>query len=105
MASKTVRVYLGTRKGSFVVESDLKRKRWAVRGPYQPGMDVFHVTPDPRNPGTVYSAANNSFLGPMVFRSTDHGRKWTELAPPMMTRVVQRTKDPGCTSPVASSAV
>ncbi|MCI4358632.1 MAG: hypothetical protein L3J99_06355 [Thermoplasmata archaeon] len=99
MASKTVRVYLGTRKGGYVAESDAKRRKWSVRGPFQPGKDVFHVYPDPRHPGTVYSAANSGFVGPMFYRSTDHGRKWTELAPPMMTLSKARPSPFGADGP------
>ncbi len=89
-SNNSVRVYLGTRKGGYVLESDRRRKKWSVRGPFHPGSDVFHVAPDPRHPGTVYSAANSPFVGPMLFRSTDHGRKWKEIAPPMMTLQKER---------------
>ena len=62
MASKTIRVYFGTRKGGYATESDSKRRKSSVRGPFQPGKDVFHVAPDPRHPGTVYSAANSGSM-------------------------------------------
>ncbi len=80
-----VRVFVGTRKGSYVVESDRKRRKWRVRGPYQPGEEVYHIAPDPRHPGDVYAAVNNGFWGPMLQRSSDFGRRWTEVAPPMMS--------------------
>ncbi|MCI4347027.1 MAG: glycoside hydrolase [Thermoplasmata archaeon] len=101
MADKRVRVFIGTRKGAYIAESDRGRKKWAVRGPYHAGNDVFHVVPDPRSPGNVYAAVNNSFLGPMIFRSTDSGKKWTELAPPMMT-VLKERPDPFSSDSTAS---
>jgi hypothetical protein len=80
-----VRVLIGTRKGGYIAESDTKRKKWKVSGPFQPGKDVFHLAADPRHPGDVYSAANSGFFGPMLFRSSNWGKTWTEIAPPMMT--------------------
>ncbi|HEV2316046.1 MAG TPA: exo-alpha-sialidase [Thermoplasmata archaeon] len=91
MAAKgKVTVYVGTRKGGYVVEGDRSRKKWKVSGPTQEGSEVFHMAPDPRSPGHVYSLANSAFFGPMVFRSTDYGRKWTEVGTPMMPRKKQR---------------
>jgi hypothetical protein len=103
MKATRIRAYLGTRKGGYVVESDRARKRWTVRGPFAAGMDVFHVVPDPRNPGTVFAAANSSWLGPQLYRSKDHGRKWTEVAPPMMALLKDREQAPG--EPVKSPIV
>jgi hypothetical protein len=84
MASRTVRVFLGTRKGSFVAESDAKRRKWTIRGPYQSGTDVYHVAADPRHEGSIYAAGNNSFWGPSLYKSTDHGKKWKEIATPTL---------------------
>ncbi len=93
MAKKgTVRVYVGTRKGAYVASSDTARRRWQVAGPFFDGKDVFHLSPDPRQDGVVYAAANSSWWGPMVFRSSDHGRRWSEVAPPMM--VVSKKRPP-----------
>jgi hypothetical protein len=90
MAGKAVRIYVGTRKGAYVAEGDEKRRKWKVRGPYQEGMDVYHVQPDPRHDGVVYSAANSVWWGPALYRSTDFGKKWKEIAPPQMTVTAER---------------
>ncbi|MCI4334508.1 MAG: glycoside hydrolase [Thermoplasmata archaeon] len=90
MAKRAVRVYVGTRKGSYVAESDLARKKWKVRGPYHAGSDVFHVMPDPRHDGVVYSAVNSVFWGPMLYRSSDHGKKWKEIPTPQMGKKADR---------------
>ncbi|HEY6237933.1 MAG TPA: exo-alpha-sialidase [Thermoplasmata archaeon] len=87
-----VRVFVGTRKGGYIAESDRRRAKWTVRGPFWPGRDVFHLAADPREDGAVYAAVNSGFWGPMLLRSTDWGRKWKEIAPPMMTVSSKRPK-------------
>jgi photosystem II stability/assembly factor-like uncharacterized protein len=91
MTDRKVRVFLGTRKGSYVLESDLRRRRFKVHGPYHDGDDVFHVTADPRHPGTVYAAVNNGWWGPMLFRSRNWGAKWSEISVPQTPRRSKRT--------------
>jgi hypothetical protein len=88
--NKTVRVLIGTRKGGYIAESTTARKKWTVKGPFQPGWDVFHVVADPRRPGDIYAAVNSGFFGPMLIRSSNWGGKWTEIAPPGMTVRAQR---------------
>ncbi len=92
--NRSVRVYVGTRKGGYVVESDVARKKWKVQGPFHEGKDVFHVVPDPRHEGTVYAAVNSGWWGPMLMKSTNGGAKWTELAPPNMPLSAKRP-EPG----------
>lgn len=86
MAKKQVSVFVGTRKGSYVVRSDPRRRTWKVEGPFHEDADVFHVAPDPRHPGHVYSLANSPFWGPVLYRSTDGGRRWKEIATPGLDR-------------------
>jgi hypothetical protein len=90
MVDRKVRLFVGTKKGAYVLEGDSSRKKWKVRGPYHEGRDTFMVKPDPREPGTVYAAANDVFFGPMLFRSTDWGRKWPEISVPQMPRQKDR---------------
>ena len=99
MATKDrkVRVLVGTRKGGYVVESDTKRRKWAVKGPFHEGGDVYHLVADPRSPGDLYAAVNNGYFGPRLFRSANWGKNWKELAPPMMPVLSKRgppTGDP-----------
>src|SRR5579862_3368459 len=91
-STKNVRVYLGTRKGTFVAESEKARRKWKVRGPYHPGNDIYHVAPDPRARGHVYAGVNSEFWGPMLYRSTNHGKSWTEIAPPLLP--LQKSRKP-----------
>ena len=71
-----VMVLLGTRKGAFILSSDRSRKNWQVSGPYSPGSEVFHLTYDDRERGTVFAAVNQMIWGPTVQRSHDLGTTW-----------------------------
>lgn len=84
MAAKKVRVLVGTRKGGYVVESDLSREKWKVASRVQTGQDVFHMVADPRSPGDLYACVNTYFFGPILYRSRDYGKKWKEIGTPML---------------------
>jgi hypothetical protein len=88
--ANTVRVFVGTRKGGYVVESDAKRRNWKVKGPFQPGREVFHIVADPRHPGDVYAAVNSAWFGPIMQRSSNWGKTWTEIGTPMMVKQPER---------------
>ena len=93
MAKTKVAVWVGTRKGAYSLTSDAKRRKWSVKGPFHAGNDVFHVAADPRDPKFVYALANNGWFGPRVFRSSNSGAKWSEVAPPMMSLLKDRKKN------------
>ena len=78
-----VRILVGTRKGTYVVTSDRKRRSWKVGPPAHEGSEVYHVVADPRHPGDLYAGVNNGFWGPMVQRSRNWGKTWKELATPL----------------------
>lgn len=83
MAKSQVRVLLGTRKGTYVVEGDAKRKKWKVMPAAHPGNEVYHVVADPRHPGDLYAAVNNDFWGPALQRSRNWGKTWKEITTPL----------------------
>jgi hypothetical protein len=83
MPEKKVRVLVGTRKGTYIVESDRRRRSWKVRPVEHAGWDVFHVTADPRAPGSLYAAVNSGFWGPILYRSSNWGKSWDEIATPL----------------------
>ncbi|HEV8050072.1 MAG TPA: exo-alpha-sialidase, partial [Thermoplasmata archaeon] len=93
MAKGKVAVWVGTRKGAYGLTSDAKRRKWTVKGPYHAGGDVFDVVADPRDPKYVYALVNSGWFGPRVFRSSNGGVKWTEVAPPMMALLKDRAKN------------
>jgi photosystem II stability/assembly factor-like uncharacterized protein len=79
-----IHVFIGTRRGIYVAESDRSRRKWKVQGPTQPTGEVFHAVADPRHEGRAYAAVNSWFFGPMLFRSDDWGRRWTEIPAPLL---------------------
>src|SRR3954447_14960429 len=74
--SKTV-VLVGTRKGTFVLESDEARKDWNLRGPYCENWPVFHAIYDDSS-GTIYAAAASEWHGSSIWRSADLGETWEQ---------------------------
>jgi len=94
---KKVLVLIGTRKGTFIAESDEARRTWSLRGPTAGSIATFgemsfpvqlqtlDVNYDPKTQ-TLYSATAGSGGNgvyeaeqqPMVRRSTDLGETWTE---------------------------
>lgn len=71
-----VRVLAGTRKGAFLLESDGKREKWDVRGPFSAGWEVFHMKASPVNPDRIYAAPSSSWSGQVMQRSDDGGKTW-----------------------------
>lgn len=85
-----VQVLIGTRKGGYVAETDARRKKWQVHGPFFPATEVFHMVADPRNPGHRYALVNSYFWGSMLYKSTNSGKKWSEVATPAEPRKSER---------------
>ena len=75
-------VLLATRKGAWILRGDAKRKAWKVDGPEFLGQIIHHLVLDPRDRKTMLAAASTGHLGPTMFRSTDQGRSWKEIARP-----------------------
>ncbi len=71
-----VRVLAGTRKGAFVLESDGKRERWDVRGPFFAGWEVYHMKGSPADPNRIYASQSSSWSGQVIQRSDDGGKTW-----------------------------
>ena len=88
MAAQTV--WIGTRKGAFVLRAEERRKQWTLSGPQFLGHVIHHIVPDPRSPKTVLIAAKTGHLGPTVFRSVDRGKRWKEATqPPAFARTTE----------------
>jgi photosystem II stability/assembly factor-like uncharacterized protein len=75
MTTKTL-VLLGTKKGAFIAQSDGKRDKWELSGPFCETWPMNHVVADP-NTGTIYAGGGNEWFGPAVWKSTDLGETWT----------------------------
>jgi hypothetical protein len=91
--NRNVRILVGTRKGTYIVTGDARRKRWKVGPVAHDGSEVYHVVADPRHPGDVYALVNNGFWGPMVQRSRNWGKTWKEIATPL-NRAMKARKPP-----------
>jgi photosystem II stability/assembly factor-like uncharacterized protein len=66
---------VGTRKGTFLLESGADRRDWATRGPYCEGWPVYHAVHD-AGTDTIYAAAASEWHGSAVWRSADRGETW-----------------------------
>ncbi len=75
MAKKAL-VLVGTKKGAFIIESNSRRQKWTLRGPYCEHWPMNHVAADPAT-GAIYGAGGNEWFGPAVWKSTDLGKTWT----------------------------
>jgi len=78
----STRLLVGTRKGIFFLSSDRSRKNWKLSAPKLLGHIVHHVVLDPRDRKTMLIAARTGHLGPTIFRCTDGGRTFAEVAEP-----------------------
>lgn len=78
-----VRVLLGTSKGAFILQSDSRRKRWKMRGPFFKGSPINHMAFDERDGEKVFAAVNSGHFGPTVAVTRNFGKSWDiAKAPP-----------------------
>lgn len=82
LATGSVALLIGTRKGAFIVRGGPTRRMWKLSAPMFLGHIVHHVVLDPRDRRTILMAARTGHLGPTVFRSTDFGKTWKEAKTP-----------------------
>ena len=71
-----VRVLAGTRKGAFILESDGKRDKWDVSGPFFAGWEVYHMKGSPADPDRIYASQTSGWFGQIIQRSSDGGKTW-----------------------------
>ena len=74
-----VRVLVGTRKGAFVLTADGTRDKWAVRGPFFGGWEVYHLKGSPADPDRIYASQSSSWFGQQIQRSDDGGVTWNPV--------------------------
>jgi hypothetical protein len=72
----SVRVFVGTRKGAFILSADGKRERWSVSGPHFAGWEIYHLKASPADANRVYASQSNSWFGQIMQRSNDGGATW-----------------------------
>ena len=71
-----VRVLVGTRKGAFVLTSDVGRQSWRVDGPHFAGWEMYHLKGSPVDPDRIWASQTSAWFGQVVHRSDDGGRSW-----------------------------
>ena len=74
-----VRVLVGTRKGAFILTSDMNRQQWDVRGPLFPGWEIFDIKGSPADPERLYAAQFTDWFGQLIQRSDDGGASWNQM--------------------------
>jgi hypothetical protein len=78
----SVRVLVGTRKGAFILNSDGKRQKWDVSGPFFAGWEIYHVKGSTVDPDRVYASQSSSWFGQIIQRSDDGGTSWHQPGTP-----------------------
>jgi photosystem II stability/assembly factor-like uncharacterized protein len=71
-----VRVLVGTRKGAFILTSDVIRKNWQVSGPHFAGWEIYHLKGSPVNQDRLYCSQSSGWFGQLIQRSDDGGQTW-----------------------------
>src|SRR5678810_1445707 len=71
-----VRVLVGTHKGAFTLESDGKREKWEVNGPFFGGWEIYHLKGSPADPDRLYASQCSGWFGQLIQRSSDGGKTW-----------------------------
>jgi len=69
-------ILVGTKKGTFVLDGNIDRKSWKLRGPFCEAWPINHVVGDPAS-GAIYAGGGNEWFGPAVWKSMDLGETWT----------------------------
>jgi hypothetical protein len=67
---------VGTSKGGFVFESSNRRRTWRIRGPFFEGFETHDMIGKEEGRPTLYAAVNTWMWGPLVYKSSDLGRRW-----------------------------
>lgn len=71
-----VRVLVGTRKGAFILTSDVRRQKWDVSGPHFGGWEIYHMKGSPVDPNRIYASQSSGWFGQVIQRSSDGGQTW-----------------------------
>jgi photosystem II stability/assembly factor-like uncharacterized protein len=84
---------VATRKGAFILRSDMARRSWKTSAPIMLGHIAHHLVQDPRDPRVILFSTRTGHLGPTILRSADRGRSWKEATkPPAFPKAVEGRK-------------
>ena len=73
----SVRLFVGTKRGLFILTSDTTRQTWRISAPQLAGREIYFITVGPS--GTVWATSDHKVWGPHIHRSTDFGESWSVL--------------------------
>ncbi|MGH7470593.1 MAG: VPS10 domain-containing protein [Longimicrobiales bacterium] len=73
-----VRLFVGTKRGLFVLTSEAAREQWHVSQPMLAGREVYFVGRDGTD-GTIWATTRHTVWGAHVFVSHDSGTTWDVL--------------------------
>ena len=77
MAERVV-ICIGTKKGMFIAEAG-RTRRFKLRGPFGPGVDVYASLIDTRSTAPrIFASSCHPFFGMKILRSTDLGNSFKE---------------------------
>ena len=83
-------LWVGTRKGLFVVQHE--GSHWQLGKPAFPGEPVSQFLVDPHD-GAWYTALRLGHFGVKLWKSTDQGKEWREVASPTFPPKPEEAKD------------
>lgn len=69
-------VPVGTKRGLFVLESNARRERWKLLGPFLKGWSIYHAVVDTRGTPAIHVAACSDFMGCTTFRGDLRGQSF-----------------------------
>ncbi len=76
--AKQVYLLVGTKKGAFILTSNVSRKKWALKGPLLKGGEVNDIMLDTRTKPTMYAAVTSYWWGTNVHVSKNFGKSWEQ---------------------------
>lgn len=81
MAKKVV-LSVGTKRGLFLLESNSRRKKWEVRGPFLKGWSVPYAMIDTRGTPRLHAAASSHTFSATTLSADIAGKKFTPAEKP-----------------------
>src|SRR5574338_568230 len=98
-----VMVFVGTRKGGFIFESDKSRRDWQVSDIQFKSWNVMHMQLDPRD-RRLHAAVSHNIYGPTTHYSDDLGKTWTQARQvPVISRPSKSGRPHGTPAEVESA--